>query len=417
MRRRKSTSALPLHILTLNVGSSSVKYAVFSTPLSAMSLSAMSPVGPIRKHAAPLALLEGIIERLPDRPIHIAIDPATRERKGAASPVAPKSYAGAFQHIHSLLQANGILVSAVVHRVVHGGMISASCRITSPVLKAIHNATELAPLHNKPELKGILIARKLFHVPHLAVFDTAFHQTLPAKAYTYAIPQNIAKKFRIRRYGFHGISHAYIVQEACRILRKSPAAVKAITCHLGNGCSVAAIQNGRSVDTSMGFTPLEGLVMGTRCGDLDPAIPLILLEHHSSSPKKLDYLLNHRSGLLGVSGVSNDVRDLLSSSSPRAKLALDVFCYRLAKYIGAYAAAMNGVDVIVFTAGIGENAAALRERVMGHFSYLGIRIDRAKNKANEKIISTPASKAIVCVIPTNEALMMAREAEMLLRKK
>ena len=374
-------------ILTLNVGSSSVKYAVFS---------------------GTRMLLSGLIEKILTKPVHY--------NGGIGEPVSsvsslihPASYTGSFQYILHRLNQNNIQVDAVAHRVVHGEYIKQSTRITPALIRVIQRATELAPLHNKPELEGIRIALPLFKVPHVAVFDTSFHQAMPAKAYTYAIPRWLASKYRIRRYGFHGISHSYVFHEACRVLHKKPRTVKMITCHLGNGCSVAAIEGGKSVDTSMGYPPLEGLVMGTRAGDLDPAIPVIMMKHHASSPSKVDGILNKESGLKGLSGISNDIRDIQSSSSPRAKLALDVFCYRLIKYLGAYAAALNGVDVIVFTAGIGENSAYVRERVVSSLSYLGVVLDSKKNKENKLIISSPKSKVVVCVIPTNESLMMAKE--------
>lgn len=258
---------------------------------------------------------------------------------------------------------------------------------------------------------------KLFSVPQVAVFDTAFYHAMPAHASLYAIPYELAQKHRIKRYGFHGTSHQYVAQEACRILNKEMRRLRMITCHLGNGCSITAIKNGKAVDTSMGFTPLEGLMMGARSGDIDPSIVPFLMEQEHLSSTDVERMLNEQSGLLGVSGVSNDIRAIMKTKSARARLAVDMFVYRIAKCIGAYVAAMNGVDVIVFTAGIGEHQAMIRERVTGYFAYLGIVLDKKKNHENASVVSDKRSKAIVMVVPTNEALMIARETARVVRSK
>ncbi|MBW2967769.1 acetate/propionate family kinase, partial [Candidatus Woesearchaeota archaeon] len=278
--------------------------------------------------------------------------------------------------------------------------------------------SELAPLHNIPEVKGIKECKKIYKVPHVAVFDTAFHTTIPDAASTYALPSDMAVKHKIRRYGFHGTSHKYVSSEAAHFMQKPRSRSKIITCHLGNGCSVTAVNHGKSVDTSMGFTPLEGLVMGTRCGDMDPAIFAYLQHKEKKNWKAVEEVLNKKSGLLGICG-HNDMRDihkLAEKGNKKARLALDVFCYRLVKYIGAYIAAMDGVDAIVFTGGIGEHAWWVREQVLSHFAYMGLRVNKKANLASDVRISSFASRVWVFVIPTNEELMMCREVRRVLEK-
>jgi len=316
-------------------------------------------------------------------------------------------------------------ISAVGHRVVHGGeKYASSVRIDDEVLRTLKEFSYLAPLHNPPNIMGIEAAMQLLpNVPQVAVFDTAFHQSMDKVAYLYAIPYEYYEKHRVRRYGFHGTSHRYVSRRAAEILGKDYRSLKIITCHLGNGASIAAIKNGKSVDTSMGFTPLEGLVMGTRSGDIDPAIFYFLMQAESLGADEVYNILNKKSGILGLSkGFSSDMRDIEErafAGDPVCRTALDVYEYRIAKYIGAYAAAMNGVDAIVFTAGVGENAHEMREEICEKYlGYLGVKLDREANKVSGKelVISTPDSKVAVLVIPTNEELVIARDTKEIVEK-
>jgi len=315
-------------------------------------------------------------------------------------------------------------IKAVGHRVVHGGeKFASSVRIDEEVLAAIEENINLAPLHNPPNIAGIKAAMKLLPgVPQVAVFDTAFHQTMPKIAYLYAIPYEYYEKYKIRRYGFHGTSHKYVSKRAAEILGRNYNDLKIITCHLGNGASIAAVKYGKSVDTSMGFTPLEGLVMGTRSGDIDPAIVTYLQDIENLSASEVYNILNKKSGVLGLSGISSDMREIEDGAfegNPVARLTLDIYEYRIAKYIGAYVAAMNGVDAIVFTAGVGENSPILREEICENYlGYLGVKIDKEKNnvKGKETIISTPDSKVAILVVPTNEELVIARDTKEIVEK-
>ena len=307
-------------------------------------------------------------------------------------------------------------IDAVGHRVVHGGEKFASSIVLTPeVLKAIEECNDLAPLHNPANLIGIEACESLMPgTPQVVVFDTAFHQTMPEKAYMYGLPYEYYEKYKVRRYGFHGTSHSFVSKRVAEIVGKPYNATKTIVCHLGNGASVSAVLNGESVDTSMGLTPLEGLVMGTRSGDIDPAIMEFIAKKENLDIAGIMNVLNKKSGVEGVSGVSSDFRDLEAAAkagNKRAELAIDVFAYRVAKYVGAYTAAMNGVDNIVFTAGIGENCALVRTKVCSYLGYLGITIDEEANgkRGEEIIISTPDSKVKVLVVPTNEELAIARE--------
>lgn len=309
-------------------------------------------------------------------------------------------------------------LDAVGHRVVHGGEeFSKSALITKGVKEVIQNCVEIAPLHNPPNLMGIRACEAAFpHVPQVAVFDTAFHQTMPKRAYIYGLPYELYERYHIRKYGFHGSSHEYISQKAAIILKRDIRKLKIITCHLGNGASIAAVKGGVSVDTSMGLTPLEGLVMGTRTGDMDPAVVTFLMKKEHLSPDEMDRLLNKKSGLRGVSGVSNDLREIMEAAehgNDRAQIAIDLFCYRITKYIGSYAAAMGGVDAVVFAGGIGENAVDVRAKVLAPLGFMGIKLDEAKNRAKEKekIISTASSRVKAMVVPTNEELMIAMKAK------
>ena len=308
-------------------------------------------------------------------------------------------------------------IGAVGHRVVHGGeKFAKSVVITDEVMKAIEECNDLAPLHNPANLIGINACQELMPgTPMVAVFDTAFHQTMPAKAYMYGLPYEYYDKYKVRRYGFHGTSHSFVSKRAAELVGKPYDAVKTIVCHLGNGASICAVENGESVDTSMGLTPLEGLVMGTRSGDIDPAILEFIAKKEDLDIAGLMTMLNKKSGVFGLSNnLSSDFRDLTSAAKSGNEIAattVDVFCYRVAKYVGSYVAAMNGVDVIAFTAGIGENASLVREKVMEYLGYLGVAIDKEANDSHgeEVKISTPDSKVDVFVIPTNEELAIARE--------
>ncbi len=313
-------------------------------------------------------------------------------------------------------------IGAVGHRVVHGAEeFASSCVITDAVMKALEKCTPLAPLHNPPNIIGIEACKKIMpDVPMVAVFDTAFHQTMPPKAYMYALPYEYYEKYGIRKYGFHGTSHKYVSQEAAKTLGKAPEELKIVTCHLGNGSSVSAVDGGKCVDTSMGFTPLDGVPMGTRTGSMDPAVVTYLINTGMSS-KEVDNLMNKQSGVQGISGVSSDFRDLTAAAdggNERARLALDMFAYQVKKLIGAYAAAMGGIDAVVFTAGVGENDAATRSAIAGGLEFMGIVIDETKNNTRGTVdISADGAKVKTLVIPTNEELMIAIDTEKLVEGK
>ncbi|HBH24313.1 MAG TPA: acetate kinase [Cytophagales bacterium] len=310
-------------------------------------------------------------------------------------------------------------IDAVGHRVVHGGeAFSSSVLITDEVVNEIEKCSDLAPLHNPPNLKGIYAMEELLpNVPQIAVFDTAFHQSMPQKAYMYAIPYTLYQKYGLRRYGFHGTSHYYVSKRACEITGRDFNSSKIITCHLGNGASIAAIDHGHSVDTSMGLTPVEGMIMGTRSGDLDLGVLTFIIEKEEIGVQAANTLINKHSGMLGISGVSSDMREIeeaASQNNERAQLALDMYNYRIIKYIGSYAAAMNGVDLIVFTGGVGENSYRTRASVCKNFGFLGLDFDDEKNeglRGKEAIITKPDSKLEVLVVPTNEELVIAEDTE------
>ncbi len=314
-------------------------------------------------------------------------------------------------------------ITAVGHRVVHGGeRFNSSVLITDEVITQIEDCIEIAPLHNPPNLAGINAIKELLpEVPQVAVFDTAFHQTMPAYAYMYGIPYSLYKKYGIRRYGFHGTSHRYVSKRACDFLGIDYNNTKIITAHIGNGASISAIKNGKSVDTSMGFTPLEGLMMGTRSGDVDLGVVTYLMDKERIGTKATNTLFNKHSGVLGISGLSSDMREIetaVNSGDKRAQLALDMYEYRIKKYIGSYVAALNGVDVLVFTGGVGENQTVTRERLVEELSFFGMHIDKEKNKTRgeEVIISTENSKVKVVVIPTDEELMIAMDTMDIVKK-
>jgi acetate kinase len=317
---------------------------------------------------------------------------------------------GCLESLHEL--------DAIGHRVVHGGeRFNASVLLTDEVIAEVTKCIDIAPLHNPPNLKGIHAMEELIPgIPQVAVFDTAFHQTMEPKAYMYGIPYALYKKYGIRRYGFHGTSHRYVTNRACEFLGVNYEEQRIISCHLGNGASVAAIKNGKSFDTSMGFTPIEGLIMGTRCGDLDVGVVNYIMEKEEIGLRSASTLFNKHSGMLGISGISSDMREIEMAKErgdERAKLALEVYNYKVKKYIGSYIAAMGGLDILIMTGGVGENADTTREGVCGELDFLGVSLDYEKNKGfrSEGIISTPESKVKILVVPTNEELMIALDTE------
>jgi acetate kinase len=388
-------------ILVINSGSSSIKYQLFKIENGYYEL-----------------LAKGLVDR-----IGLSGSTVYHRPTGKEETVVEKDIPGHEVGIKLMLNllahtSHGVIkdikeIQGVGHRVVHGGeRFYQSVLIDDEVEKTIEECIELAPLHNPPNLLGIRSCKRLLPgVPQVAVFDTAFHQSMPKKAYLYGLPIEQYEKYRIRRYGFHGTSHRYVALEAAKTLGKDITELKIVTCHLGNGCSITAVNNGKSVDTSMGFTPLEGLVMGTRAGDMDPYIPLFIIEKQGLSPQEVNNLMNKKSGLLGLSG-NRDMRDVSEAAEngdERAKIAREIFIYRVAKYIGAYAMAMKGLDAVVFTAGMGENSTYLREKILEYGSFLGIKVDREKNKKGERIFTTPDSTVVGLVIPTNEELVIAQD--------
>ena len=390
-----------MNVLVINCGSSSLKFQLINSESEAV-------------------LAKGLCERI-GIDGRLTYQPAGGEKN--VSEKAMPTHTEAIQFvIDALTDADtGVVksldeIGAVGHRVVHGGEKFAKSVVVTPEVKAaIAECNDLAPLHNPADLIGIEACESLMPgTPQVVVFDTAFHQTMPEKAYMYGLPYEYYEKYKVRRYGFHGTSHSFVSKRVAEIVGKPYNATKTIVCHLGNGASVSAVLNGESVDTSMGLTPLEGLVMGTRSGDIDPAIMEFIAKKENLDIAGIMNVLNKKSGVEGVSGVSSDFRDLEAAAkagNKRAELAIDVFAYRVAKYVGAYTAAMNGVDNIVFTAGIGENCALVRTKVCSYLGYLGITIDEEANgkRGEEIIISTPDSKVKVLVVPTNEELAIARE--------
>ena len=398
-----------MKILVLNAGSSSVKYQLI-----------------IPEEAKVLA--KGLVERIGLAGAVLTHEPMDKPAVKLSGEILDHRIAIEYVLTILLSPNHGVLknkneIDAVGHRVVHSGeAFSDSVLINDEVIKEMTRCIDFAPLHNPPNLKGIAAAKALLpKVPQVGVFDTAFHQSMPAYAYIYGIPYVLYKRHGIRRYGFHGTSHRYVADRAARLLNKPPDQVKLITCHLGNGSSIAAVKNGKSLDTSMGFTPLEGLLMGTRTGDMDPAIILHIMSKEELTASEMNTMLNKHSGVLGVSGVSSDMREIEQNyeSNERVRLAFDIFVYRIKKYIGAYAAAMGGVDAVVFTAGIGENSSMVRERACQDLDFMGIKIDPQKNKETrkkEEIITTADSKVKVMVIPTNEELVIAMDTAEIVAK-
>lgn len=398
-----------MKILVLNCGSSSLKYQLFDMKNE-------------------VVLAKGLCERIGIEGSKLKHQPAGKDAVVFDDyledhDVAVKKVMDALTNAEYGVVKSMKEINAVGHRVVHGGeYFSSSVIINDEVIAALEKCSELAPLHNPANLIGIAACDKLMPgVPQIAVFDTAFHQTMPERAYLYAIPYEYYEKYKIRRYGFHGTSHRYVSEEAAKMLDRPYEQTKTITCHLGNGGSICAVRNGKSIDTTMGFTPLEGLVMGTRAGDIDAAVVTFLMEKENLTPQEMDTILNKKSGVLGISGVSSDFRDIEDASEHgnlRAEAALDVFAYKVAKRIGAYAAAMNGVDCIVFTAGLGENSGSTRRLICDYLGYLGVHIDSYNNSLRGEAmeISCPDSRVRVLVIPTNEELVIARDTKELLDK-
>jgi acetate kinase len=403
-----------MNILVLNCGSSTIKFQLIVTDLDLI------------EQNADRRLARGVIERIGGEAV-ISLQAEGRSLERSTAQLRDIRAAVDFVIRWVCSDDSGISevrsvadVHAVGHRVVHGGeRFTHSVLITEEVLRGIEDGIELAPLHNPANIKGVLAARELLGagLPQVAVFDTAFHQTLPDYAYLYALPYQFYRRHRIRRYGFHGTSHRYVAYRYRQLRGIQREQVNIVTLHLGNGCSATAIRAGDSVDTSMGLTPLEGLVMGTRSGDLDPAIIDFIATKEGLTGQEVESLLNKHSGLLGISGLTSDMRELLSEAEEqndrRARLAIEIFCYRARKYIGAYLAAMNGADAVVFTGGIGENSAEVRARICDGLQWLGLNLDAERNAAHtggrEGMISADQSRLAAYVIPTDEELLIARD--------
>jgi acetate kinase len=407
-----------MKVLVLNSGSSSVKYQLIETSLELI------------EQDADRAIARGNVERIGTSSAVHTYRPAGRDKTSEVKEILEHRLAIA-EIIHTLTNPQtGVIreareIEAVGHRMVHGGeKFTQSALCTPDVVQEIEACCELAPLHNPHNLRGLYAARQILpDVPHAAVFDTSYHQTMPAHAYLYGLPYVLYTRHHIRRYGFHGTSHRFVGWRSRKLLGRPREETRLVTCHLGNGASVCAIDHGRSVDTSMGFTPLEGLLMGTRTGDLDPSVLFYVMHKEELTEHEMNTLLNKHSGLYGVSGVSNDMLELEKAEAQgneRAKLAIDMFSYRVRKYVGAYAAAMGGVDAVIFTGGIGENSPIVRARTMAGLEFMGATIDPARNdaavKGAEADISATDAKVRTLVIPTNEELIIARDTLRLVKK-
>ena len=400
-----------MNILVLNCGSSSIKYQL------------------LRMGGEPDLMAKGLLERVGLKDSELTHQPKDKEKVKMVLDV-PDHTIGIDIILKTLMHPEyGVIkdkneIDAVGHRVVHGGeKFASSVFITQEVIDMMEQVSDLAPLHNPANLKGIYAMRTLMpEIRQCGVFDTAYHQTMPEHTFMYAVPYEMYEKYRVRRYGFHGTSHRYVSQKACDLLGKKMQDLKIITCHLGNGASIAAIKNGKSYDTSMGLTPVEGLMMGTRCGDFDLGAMFFLMEKEGLDTKKANNFVNKTSGVQGVSGVSSDMRDVEKAANEgnhRARLALDMYNYRVKKYIGAYSAAMGGVDLVIFTGGIGENACSTRDGVMQDMEYLGIDFDFEKNKGlrgQDAMLTKEGSKVKVMVITTNEELVIAMDTMEILEK-
>lgn len=389
-----------MNILVINCGSSSLKYQLIN-----MDQQSVLAIGLVERIGLEGSKLKHEIPEQKKELIEVSMQNHTEALNQVFNALTDKNY-GAIKDLSE--------INAVGHRVVHAGeFYNTSSLITDDVIQKLNDCIELAPLHNPANITGIESIKNLLpNVPMVAVFDTAFHQTMPAESFIYPLPYELYEKYGIRRYGFHGTSHKYVAERAAKMLGKDINTLKIITCHLGNGASVTAIKNGKSVATSMGFTPLEGLVMGTRCGDIDPAIVTFIMEKENLSINQMNNLMNKESGVLGISGVSSDFRDIekaVGNGNVRAKLAIDTFNLRVKQYIASYAAVLGGVDALVFTAGLGENSASNRSQICDKLSFMGINVcDNANDtRGVEAFISTDASKVKVLVIPTNEELAIA----------
>jgi acetate kinase len=396
-----------MKILVINCGSSSLKYQLINSKTEeALAIGVCERIG-----------IDGRLNHTPCGGRKVVIEENMPNHEIAVKIVLDALTDPSYGVIKDLKEIN-----AMGHRVVHGGEhFASSVIIDEGVINKIEECNELAPLHNPANLTGIRACHAIMpDIPNVAVFDTAFHQTMPSKAYMYGLPYEYYAKYKVRRYGFHGTSHSFVSKRTIDILNLPKDNSKIIVCHLGNGASVSAVQNGESVDTSMGLTPLEGLIMGTRSGDIDPAIISYIADKKGKKLKDIMSVLNKKSGVYGLSGgISSDFRDLQTEKrhgSKKAKQAIDVFCYRVAKYIGGYAAAMNGVDAVTFTAGLGENDAKIRKQISSYLGYLGATLDDEKNQVNavEAVISTDNSPVKILIVPTNEELAIARETAALL---
>ena len=396
-----------MKVLVINCGSSSLKYQLIDSETEvALAVGLCERIG-----------IDGRLNHTPNGGEKVVIEQAMPDHE-----VAIRMVLDALTNENYGVIKNLDEIDAIGHRLVHGGeKFTKSVIIDDEVIAGVEECSPLAPLHNPANLIGVRACQAIMPgVPNIGVFDTAFHQTMEPVAYMYGLPYEYYETYKVLRYGFHGTSHSFVSKRAIQMLNLDPDNSKIIVCHLGNGSSISAVKNGKVVDTSMGMTPMEGLVMGTRCGDMDPTIVEYLAHSLNKSLEEVMVILNKKSGVLGISGVSSDFRDLDKASNEgneRAKLAVEVFSYRTAKYIGSYIAAMNGVDAIVFTAGLGENNIVVREQVLNHFGYMGITLDKEANqiRGEEKIISTPDSKVTVAVIPTNEELAIAHETVALLK--
>lgn len=395
-----------MKILVLNCGSSSIKYALYN-----MDDRSVITSGGIEKIGLPDSFI-----KLKYNGQKYQIDRPIEEHTAGVQFIFEVLATGPYAVLKSLNE-----IDAVGHRMVHGGeKFNKSVRLTPEVMEAFASCNDLAPLHNPANIKGVnAVSALLPDIPQVGVFDTAFHQTMPDYAYMYALPYSLYKDYGVRRYGFHGTSHRYVSQRVCEFLGIKPEGKKIITCHIGNGASIAAVKDGKCVDTSMGLTPLEGLIMGTRSGDIDAGAVTFLMDKLNLDTKGLSNLLNKKSGLAGVSELSSDFRDILAgiaAGNDKARLAKEMYTYRIKKYIGQYAAAMGGVDIVLFTGGAGENQWEVREGATKGLEFMGLKVDETKNRAcraTEAIISTEDSKVTVCVIPTDEELMIALDTEAL----
>jgi len=392
-----------MKILVLNCGSSSIKYQLFDM-------------------SSGVVLTKGIVEKIGLKGSFLKNERFDGDKVTLDGEIL--DHQSGIEHILGLMisKKRGVIkaldeIDAIGHRVVHGGeTFQGSCFLDDVTIKGIEDCSDLAPLHNPANLKGIYAMKTVLpDVPQVGIFDTSFHQTMPDYSFMYALPYSLYKKYGIRRYGFHGTSHSYVSKRACEILNVDYNTKRIITCHLGNGASITAIKNGKSLDTSMGLTPVEGLIMGTRSGDVDAGALTLIMEKEEIDHSSLNTLLNKHSGLLGISGISSDMREIESAAAEgdeRAALSIKMFNYRVKKYIGAYAAAMGGVDILVFTGGIGENASETRENICKNFEFLGLEFDKHINegvRSKELIISKKESKVTVMIVPTNEEFVIASE--------